>query len=274
MFGNVPRALWSQWIVPDDENRHRARVPLPACNRSRRQDRAVRDRNRRVLRAEAARALRRHRERARAALRRSRRAVYAHEDVDAVVLCATCTSITPADCSVSLARRRAASCCSRTRHSWSASKRGSARASRIRATARRSSRDLPICSSERAARDRGRRALARARRSRALPLQRRPHAGAHARRGRRRRGVVFCSDLIPGRPWVHLPVTMGYDRYPELLIDEKRGFLEDKIARGVRLFFTHDLGCAVATPARDASGRFGVAHEQASLDGWQPPTRP
>ncbi|HET8696939.1 MAG TPA: MBL fold metallo-hydrolase, partial [Gammaproteobacteria bacterium] len=22
-------------------------------------------------------------------------------------------------------------------------------------------------------------------------------------------GVVFCSDLIPGRPWVHLPITMG-----------------------------------------------------------------
>ena len=60
---------------------------------------------------------------------------------------------------------------------------------------------------------------------------------------------------------------MGYDRNPELLIDEKRGFLEDKIARGVRLFFTHDLGCAVAAPTRDASGRFGVADEQASLDG-------
>jgi len=28
-------------------------------------------------------------------------------------------------------------------------------------------------------------------------------------------GVVFCADLIPGRPWVHLPVTMGYDRNPE-----------------------------------------------------------
>ena len=48
-------------------------------------------------------------------------------------------------------------------------------------------------------------------------------------------GVVFCADLIPGRPWVHLPITMGYDRYPELLIDEKRRFLEDKIERRVRL---------------------------------------
>ena len=53
--------------------------------------------------------------------------------------------------------------------------------------------------------------------------------------------IVFAADLIPGRPWVHLPVTMGYDRYPELLIDEKESFLEDKIERRVRLFFTHDL---------------------------------
>ncbi len=81
-------------------------------------------------------------------------------------------------------------------------------------------------------------------------------------------GISFCSDLIPGRPWVHLPVTMGYDRYPELLIDEKRRFLEDKIARGVRLFFTHDLECAVATPVRDGE-RFGVVAEIASLDGEQ-----
>ena len=80
-------------------------------------------------------------------------------------------------------------------------------------------------------------------------------------------GVAFCSDLIPGRPWVHLPVTMGYDRYPEQLIDEKRRFLEDKIARGVRLFFTHDLGCALAAPVVDAQQRFAVVDESASVEG-------
>jgi glyoxylase-like metal-dependent hydrolase (beta-lactamase superfamily II) len=79
-------------------------------------------------------------------------------------------------------------------------------------------------------------------------------------------GVVFCADLIPGRPWVHLPVTMGYDRFPERLIDEKRRFLTDKIARGVRLYFTHDLTCAVATPQQDDE-RFGVTAERGSLDG-------
>ena len=80
-------------------------------------------------------------------------------------------------------------------------------------------------------------------------------------------GVVFCADLIPGRPWVHVPITMGYDRNAELLIDEKRAFLEDKLARDVRLFFTHDPGCALAQVVRDGKGRFGTAHEHDDLHG-------
>lgn len=80
-------------------------------------------------------------------------------------------------------------------------------------------------------------------------------------------GVVFCADLIPGRPWVHLPVTMGFDRYPERLIEEKRAFLDDMIGRGVRLFFTHDPGCALARPMRDPQGRYRTEREQVSVDG-------
>lgn len=78
-------------------------------------------------------------------------------------------------------------------------------------------------------------------------------------------GVVFCADLIPGRPWVHVPITMGYDRNPELLIDEKRAFLEDKLARNVHLFFTHDPGCALAQVVRDAKGKFATTHEMPAL---------
>ena len=78
-------------------------------------------------------------------------------------------------------------------------------------------------------------------------------------------GVVFCADLIPGRPWVHVPITMGYDRNAELLIDEKRTFLEDKLVRNVHLFFTHDPGCALAQVTRDDKGKFGTAHEHAEL---------
>lgn len=80
-------------------------------------------------------------------------------------------------------------------------------------------------------------------------------------------GVVFCADLIPGRFWVHLPITMGYDRYPEKLIEEKQVFLDDKLARDVRLFFTHDHDCAMACVVRDERGRYGTADEQRDLHG-------
>lgn len=79
--------------------------------------------------------------------------------------------------------------------------------------------------------------------------------------------VVYCADLIPGRPWVHLPVTMGYDRYPERLIEEKTRFLEDKLERAVRLYFTHDHGCAMAEVTRDEKGRFGTANEMERVEG-------
>ena len=78
-------------------------------------------------------------------------------------------------------------------------------------------------------------------------------------------GVVFCADLIPGRPWVHVPITMGYDRNAELLIDEKREFLADKLARNVRLFFTHDPGCALAQVTRDERGKYATTHETPEL---------
>ena len=79
-------------------------------------------------------------------------------------------------------------------------------------------------------------------------------------------GVSFCSDMIPGRPWVHVPITMGYDRYPEMLIDEKTRFLDDKVTRGIRLFFTHDATCAMASVARDGQ-RYSTVDEVAALNG-------
>lgn len=84
-------------------------------------------------------------------------------------------------------------------------------------------------------------------------------------------GIVFCADLIPGKPWVHLPVTMGYDRYPELLIDEKRHFLADKLRRGVRLYFTHDPTIACASVQQDATGRFATCAELAALEAVELP---
>lgn len=79
--------------------------------------------------------------------------------------------------------------------------------------------------------------------------------------------VVFAADLIPGRPWVHLPITMGYDRFPERLIDEKSALLSDLVARNGRLFFTHDPECALSRVARDASGKFSAGESWPSPEG-------
>ncbi|KFN51098.1 MBL fold metallo-hydrolase [Arenimonas composti] len=95
--------------------------------------------------------------------------------------------------------------------------------------------------------------------------------GAPGTDGRPHGGLVFCADLIPGRAWVHVPITMGYDRYPEMLIDEKRAFLEDKLDRNVHLFFTHDPECALAAVTRDAKGRFSTTHEVAALRARESP---
>jgi glyoxylase-like metal-dependent hydrolase (beta-lactamase superfamily II) len=77
--------------------------------------------------------------------------------------------------------------------------------------------------------------------------------------------VVFVADLIPGRPWVHLPITMGYDRWPERLVDEKAALLADLLARRGRLFFTHDPEIAMGRVARDSNGKYHTVDEVASF---------
>ncbi len=74
-------------------------------------------------------------------------------------------------------------------------------------------------------------------------------AGKHER-------VLFCSDLIPGTPWLHAPITMGYDRYAEQLVDEKSELLTRTVADRTRLVYTHDPHVGVSRVARDERGRF------------------
>ncbi|MEO6597066.1 MAG: MBL fold metallo-hydrolase, partial [Planctomycetota bacterium] len=69
------------------------------------------------------------------------------------------------------------------------------------------------------------------------------------------RPLLFCADLVPGMPWVRRAITMGYDRYPELLIDEKGALLADLQGRGGRLFFTHDPQIAACALAKDEQGQ-------------------
>lgn len=79
--------------------------------------------------------------------------------------------------------------------------------------------------------------------------------------------LVFAADLIPGRAWMHLPITMGYDRYPEQLIDEKTDLLTRLLEQRGRLFFTHDHEVAAARVGRDEKGRYFPEESWPELDG-------
>lgn len=78
--------------------------------------------------------------------------------------------------------------------------------------------------------------------------------------------IVFCADLIPGEPWVHLPITMGYDRFAEQVIDEKESLLSDLISRQGRLFFTHDNQVAMGRLARDDRNKYCLIEPLEQLD--------
>lgn len=68
--------------------------------------------------------------------------------------------------------------------------------------------------------------------------------------------LVFASDLIPGSPWMHLPIYMGYDRFAERLIDEKKTLLEQLLPSNGRVFFTHDVHVACGWVRKDERNRY------------------
>ena len=80
--------------------------------------------------------------------------------------------------------------------------------------------------------------------------------------------ILFASDLIPGRAWVHRSITMGYDRFPEQLIDEKVTLLSKMVRNNGRLFFTHDSEVAMSRVVIDDRGRFGTTSNEAHLQSF------
>jgi glyoxylase-like metal-dependent hydrolase (beta-lactamase superfamily II) len=80
--------------------------------------------------------------------------------------------------------------------------------------------------------------------------------------------LFFCADLVPGSAWLHLPMTMGYDRFPERLIDEKSELYAELLARETFLFFTHDPKLAAARLTRDDKGRFGAGERLPDFTRW------
>lgn len=82
--------------------------------------------------------------------------------------------------------------------------------------------------------------------------------------------IIFAGDLVPGRAWIHLPVTMGYDRYAERVIDEKAA-LYAEIANDTHtwLFYTHDHEVALSRVIRNDQGKFSAAGDIANPLHWQ-----
>jgi glyoxylase-like metal-dependent hydrolase (beta-lactamase superfamily II) len=71
--------------------------------------------------------------------------------------------------------------------------------------------------------------------------------------------IIFAGDLIPGRAWVHLPITMGYDRFAEQVIDEKKSFYDDYAGDTHWFFYTHDHEVAMSHIKKDETGRYTAA---------------
>lgn len=68
--------------------------------------------------------------------------------------------------------------------------------------------------------------------------------------------LTFVGDLIPGNPWMHLPITMGYDRFPELVVQEKKTFLVEMLEKQGALFFTHDPNISCVKVCQNEKKKF------------------
>jgi glyoxylase-like metal-dependent hydrolase (beta-lactamase superfamily II) len=77
--------------------------------------------------------------------------------------------------------------------------------------------------------------------------------------------VTFMADLVPGAAWVHLPITMGFDRFPELLVEEKEAILAQAVADHGWLFLTHDPEVAACTVAFE-NGKYLPAERLARVE--------
>lgn len=72
--------------------------------------------------------------------------------------------------------------------------------------------------------------------------------------------LIFAGDLVPGVAWAHLPITMGYDRNAEQVIDEKEELYQWMRPQDL-LFFTHDTAVCAAGIELNSAGKWGVSRQ-------------
>ena len=79
--------------------------------------------------------------------------------------------------------------------------------------------------------------------------------------------IVFGADLVPGTAWVHLPVTMGYDRNPEVVVNEKETLMNDLATSKTYLFYTHDPDVACSQIEQEG-GKFKPTNNKPVVENW------
>lgn len=78
--------------------------------------------------------------------------------------------------------------------------------------------------------------------------------------------MIFAADLIPGIPWLRSTITMGYDRFPELLMDEKALVMKEAAEKGKWLFYTHDRDVSASQIVKTEKG-FAAFNIKGFLNG-------
>lgn len=68
--------------------------------------------------------------------------------------------------------------------------------------------------------------------------------------------LALVTDLVPGMPWIHLPIALGYDRFPEKTTEEKEVLYRRLLPQNGLLGFAHDPTTAVARLRQDSLGRY------------------
>jgi glyoxylase-like metal-dependent hydrolase (beta-lactamase superfamily II) len=80
--------------------------------------------------------------------------------------------------------------------------------------------------------------------------------------------LLFCADLVPGRAWVHVPITMGYDRHAERLVDEKAELMATAVKRETMLVYTHDLEVAASRVMLGGGHRYQPTEAVGDFSRW------
>jgi glyoxylase-like metal-dependent hydrolase (beta-lactamase superfamily II) len=80
--------------------------------------------------------------------------------------------------------------------------------------------------------------------------------------------LIFCGDLIPGVAWINPAITMGYDRFPERLIDEKNWLYGQLNLEKSIFLFTHDPQWVASEIFKDERSKMSARSQKEWLESW------